>query len=141
MARSLRSILPMLLPLALSLAAGGCSQDPFERPGTWRPVGANESNLRAMVANKNDLVRGQAALGERGDAGANAARRLLIECRRQLPLLSASTIGILQQPRREPPLPGLAGGADNCSGASRSGRGGGGQNQAQEQTPVLLLPQ
>lgn len=115
MARSLRSALPMLLPVALSLAAAGCTQDPFERPGTWHPIGANEHNLRAMVANQNDLARGQAAIGERGSAGANAASRLFLERRRQLPVLRASTIGALQQQQDEP-LPSLGG---RAGGASR----------------------
>lgn len=63
-----------LLPLIL---VAGCAAEPFERPGTWRATGANEQNLRAMVANPADLERGQqATTPARGDPAASAATRL-----------------------------------------------------------------
>ena len=45
--------------LLLALALAGCADtDPYERPGVWRPNGANDANLRAMVAVPSDLVQG-----------------------------------------------------------------------------------
>ncbi len=69
---------PRLIPLAAALVIGGCTaQEPYERPGTWRATGANDANLRAMVANPSDLDRGVApAAPARGEMGALAASRL-----------------------------------------------------------------
>jgi hypothetical protein len=67
-----------LLWLPLALAAGGCiDPEPFTRPNTWQATGANDANLRAMIANPADLQRGQApATAARGEAAALAAARL-----------------------------------------------------------------
>lgn len=64
--------------LAALLAVGGCAglADPFERPGTWRPGGANDANLRAMIANPADLERGEGDARGRGRQAANAIERL-----------------------------------------------------------------
>ena len=44
---------------AFLLTLSGCaSQDPYTREGVWRPNGANDNNLRSMVANPEDLVTG-----------------------------------------------------------------------------------
>jgi hypothetical protein len=59
--RPLRLLLPILGPLL-----AGCQQqsqqDPFDRRDTWKLApegfGANDANLRAMVANPPDLVAG-----------------------------------------------------------------------------------
>jgi len=50
-------------PLALAtLALGGCSMtDPYQREGTWKPLGVNDLNIAAQVANPADLTRGQTA--------------------------------------------------------------------------------
>jgi type IV pilus biogenesis protein CpaD/CtpE len=40
------------------------------RDGMWRPNGANESNLRAMVASPSDLVRGMPSEGNGQQAAA-----------------------------------------------------------------------
>jgi hypothetical protein len=93
----------------LSLWAAGCSaEDPIDRYGTWKPTGANDWNVRAMVANPGDLARGEAAATDRGDAGAQAVTRLLLERRR--PLIRETTSNI-EQPQQSPdqPLPGLGG--------------------------------
>jgi hypothetical protein len=68
----------LLLWLPLALAAGGCMDpEPYTRPGTWQATGANDANLRAMVANPADLQRGVApATASRGEAAALAAARL-----------------------------------------------------------------
>jgi type IV pilus biogenesis protein CpaD/CtpE len=50
---------PHLLFISVLLALAGCAEtDPYEREGVWRPNGANDANLRAMVANPADLARG-----------------------------------------------------------------------------------
>ncbi len=122
MARRFRSFALLMLPTVLLTALGGCTQDPFERPGTWKPIGANEHNLRAMVASPDHLERGVAADTERGSAASTAVTRLLIERRRQLPNVRTSTIGgggvQQQQQAADPPLPGL-GGTGGTGGASR----------------------
>lgn len=65
-------------PLLLLLAAcGPLTQDPFDRPGTWRATGANEANLRAMVAEPRDLQQGRAAPTTRGQAATPGVDRLL----------------------------------------------------------------
>ena len=54
----------------LGLLLAGCAQDQLRAPGTWTPTGANERNLRAMIADPQDLWRGQASATSRGAAGA-----------------------------------------------------------------------
>jgi hypothetical protein len=45
--------------LVLVLVLGGCQQmDPFTREGAWRPMRANEANLRVHVADPAMLDRG-----------------------------------------------------------------------------------
>lgn len=67
-----------LLWLPLALAAAGCiDPEPYTRPGTWQATGANDANLRAMIANPADLQRGQTpTTASRGEAAAIAAARL-----------------------------------------------------------------
>lgn len=110
-------------PAALLLLVAGCTNaDPIDRPGTWQATGANDRNLRAMIANTADLEVGVAPATERGNAGANAATRLLLERRRPLPAARASDIGALSQQPTDPPLPGL-GARSGSSGSSGSGGG------------------
>ena len=50
------------------LAVSGCglaTRDTWNDPGTWKPTGANEANLQAMIANPDDLYEGR---GERGSS-------------------------------------------------------------------------
>ncbi len=62
---------------ALPLLAAGCmTPEPFEREGTWRATGANQTNLRAMVADPSHLDRGIApATPTRGEAAARGISR------------------------------------------------------------------
>jgi len=55
---------------------GGCAFDPYEVPGTWRPLGANEQNLRVMLARPADVLGGTGDPGSDGHRGANAVDRL-----------------------------------------------------------------
>jgi type IV pilus biogenesis protein CpaD/CtpE len=62
------------LPL---LVLGGCAQiDPLTKEGIWRPTGANDANLRAMVAVPSDLAYGRAARTSDGRVAAQAVERL-----------------------------------------------------------------
>ncbi|MBV1798608.1 hypothetical protein [Siccirubricoccus sp. G192] len=81
MFRSLRVCLPSLPLLAL---LAGCTQDPFERPGTVRARGVNDANLRAMVTDPAHLQRGAEAFTSRGAAAADPVARLRRGERREL---------------------------------------------------------
>ena len=59
-----------LLAGIVALPLGACTDDPFERPGTWRPAGVNEANLRAQVVDPAMLERGVGASTDRGQQGA-----------------------------------------------------------------------
>lgn len=79
--------------------------DPFQRPGTFKPLGANDANLRVMVANPDDLL-GQSV--DNTIIGAEAAppiTRLLAGKRYPLPALNATSIGGGSQ---QAPPPGAA---------------------------------
>lgn len=59
------------------LMLGGCAQiDPLTKEGVWRPTGANDANLRAMVAVPSDLAYGRAARTSDGRSAAQAVERL-----------------------------------------------------------------
>jgi type IV pilus biogenesis protein CpaD/CtpE len=74
----------LLLPLLVSLA--GCNQiDPYTRPGNWRPNGANDANLRAMVAVPADLAVATPASPADGSLAAMAVARLRTDTVRGLP--------------------------------------------------------
>lgn len=107
--RPLRSAFAALAVL-VGLAASACSNETeIDRPGTWQPTGANEHNLRAMVADPRDLQAGAGAATERGSGAARAVTRLLIDRRR--PLLDASISRIAPgQEAADPALPGGGGG-------------------------------
>lgn len=68
------------------LALAGCdATDPYLREGVWRPNGANEANLRAMVASPSDLVRGVASVDGNGQQAAAALDRYRNDKMRPLP--------------------------------------------------------
>jgi hypothetical protein len=71
-----------------------------------------------MVAEPAHLRHGAVATSERGDAGANAATRLLTERRRPLPFASTGRLGGTAQQESQSPLPGL-GVASGGAGAAR----------------------
>jgi hypothetical protein len=73
----------LLLPLLAALAA--CDRvDPYTRPGNWRPNGANDANLRAMVAVPADLVVATPASPADGNRAAMAVARLRTDTVRPL---------------------------------------------------------
>jgi hypothetical protein len=102
-----RSAFAALIVL-LGLAASACSNDTeIDRPGTWQPTGANEHNLRAMVADPRDLEAGAGSATERGSGATRAVTRLLIDRRR--PLLNASISRLAPgQEASDPGFPGPA---------------------------------
>ena len=73
-----RVMLPWLARAVLPLLVlAGCSQiDPLTKEGVWRPTGANDVNLRAMIAVPSDLAYGRAARTSNGDQAARAVERL-----------------------------------------------------------------
>jgi type IV pilus biogenesis protein CpaD/CtpE len=72
--------------LALGCLLAGCAElDPYQRPGVWRPLGANAANLRAMVSDPRDLEYGRASGPSPGDIGAAAVARLRADAVRRLP--------------------------------------------------------
>ena len=91
---------------------GGCASDlgdPYQRPGTYRPDGANVANLRVMIVNPVDLIGG---VGESTSIGAEAAapvERQLGGKRYPLPVVSAGTTapGNAQAPPPGASAPGL----------------------------------
>jgi len=84
---AMRLIPSRLLPLLLlPWALACCTQtDPYVRPGEWHALGANSANLRAMVADQNDLYSGRGAAYSPGDQAAAAVLRLRMDQVKQLP--------------------------------------------------------
>jgi hypothetical protein len=76
---------PVLLAALLLATACASLPDPVDRPGTWSPSGANEENLRAMVADPAHLTRGTGAPGSRSAAAERPVTRLLAGERASLP--------------------------------------------------------
>ncbi len=76
----------MRISLALLLLLAGCEAiDPTTREGMWHPNGANDTNLRAMVAVPADLVRGRTPEGGDGQQAAAALDRARHDKVRPLP--------------------------------------------------------
>ena len=72
--------------LGLLLAMGGCAfTDPYERAGVWRPNGANDANLIAMVKTPSDLVQGVGDGLGNGQLAAAAIERLRADKVKPLP--------------------------------------------------------
>ncbi len=68
-----RAPLLSLIPL---LALGACNVfDPYEKPGVWRPMGANDMNFALQVVRPGDLAEGRGAATADGDAAAQAIDR------------------------------------------------------------------
>ena len=110
-------VFPLLAGASLMLSLSACDQanrDPFERIYTWQPTGANEENLRAMVANPNDLTVGQSARGSHAIIANAAVTRVLTDKVKPLPKVSTGGVG------------GGGGEAAAGGGGSTTGLGGSG---------------
>ena len=108
----------LLLPLAMLLALGACAtspftQDQFAEPGTWAPTNDNAANLRAMVADPHDLIRGRSMDGAIGSEAAMPVQKLLAGNRPPLPNTSADSVY------------GSGGGGGSSGGSGGGGSGGG----------------
>ncbi len=93
----------LLLPLA------ACSlTDPYEREGTWRPGHSNDTNLRVMLADPADLVRGVDANGSNGRQATMAVVRLRNDVVKPLPDSGVSDLKTMatSAPQAAPPPPG-----------------------------------
>ena len=76
------------------LAVGGCAYtDPLLRAGLWGPNGANEANLRTMVAVPADLVSGEPGSGGSGQQAAAALDRQRHDRARPLPDSALAKVG------------------------------------------------
>ncbi|MGG5887108.1 hypothetical protein ACLF3G_08180 [Falsiroseomonas sp. HC035] len=85
----MRKILVVLLLYPLAACGGG----DFARPGTWQASGVNDANLRLMLADPQDAMRGRAAATDRAQPGSLAIQRLERDRRRSLPDSRAARIG------------------------------------------------
>ncbi|BBK31531.1 hypothetical protein STHU_21650 [Allostella humosa] len=79
----------------MALALAGCSApvEPTQREGTWRPIGSNDTNLRAMVADPAHLSQGAESSGGRGWQASQAIGRLRDDKVKSLPDVRASRVG------------------------------------------------
>lgn len=108
----------LLLRIGLvALAAGtpgGCAIfDPFERPGMWRPNGANDVNLELQVVRPSDLVQGRGTTDSDGLTAAAAVDRLRHDRVKELPQTGISGVG----------AGGGGGGGGSSGGSAPSGSG------------------
>lgn len=71
--------------LCLLLLSGCTATDPLYREGLWRPVGANQANLVAMVADPQDLVNGVPTPFGSGGVAAEAVARYRADKVKALP--------------------------------------------------------
>jgi hypothetical protein len=91
----------------LLILLGGCSTiDPYAREGVWRPLGANEANLRVHVADPAMLDRGVDDRNADGRVMAQAVDRYRHDRVRPLPASSVSRV----QPTGQGPTPTASGG-------------------------------
>ncbi len=75
-----------LTALLLLITLAACDRtDPYLRDGAWRPNGANDANLRAMVVIPSDLAVATRASPADGALAAAALSRLHHDRVRQLP--------------------------------------------------------
>lgn len=104
-------IAAMIAGLLVTSNLTGCSalQDPYERPGTWASEGVNDANLRAMIADPNDLALGRGTERALAVEAVPPVARLLSGHRPSLPTESASGIGAETQSQPTP-----QGGAGNA---------------------------
>lgn len=84
----------IVIAVLLALAVAACdSFDPYDREGGWRPTGANEANLRAMLVEPDELFVGTSERGSDGQIGGAAVERLRADRVRPLPASRLVQIG------------------------------------------------
>ncbi len=81
----------LVLPfLALGLLSGCAMIDPYQRPGVWRPMGANEMNFELQVNRASDLVKGRGTDEIDAQSAVAAIERMRTDKMKPLPSASAS---------------------------------------------------
>jgi hypothetical protein len=100
--------------LLLLLVLAGCKQtDPYLRQGVWRPNGANEANLRAMVVVPSELVSAAPAAPADGGLSATALNRLRHDQVRRLPDTGVAQVVPVGNGQSTQPLPAAPAGTGN----------------------------
>jgi hypothetical protein len=109
---------------AAGFALAACTEtEPYVRAGDWRPLGANAANLRAMVANPNDLVAGHGELVSDGEAAADPVTRLREGNVHPLPNSALTDVKVNDAGSPAPPVAPPAGAAPPAAGTDASGAG------------------
>ena len=102
--------------LVLLSILNACAPDPYTRPQTWHlpptGFGANDSNLRAMLVNPNDLAAGASDGTSTGPLSVRPIDALVTGRRKPLPSISASTIGVGSQQGQQGQAAGGQGGSN-----------------------------
>ncbi len=107
-------MLRTVLLLSLIPALSACDlTDPYLRAGAWRPNGANEANLRAMVAVPADLVLAAPQGPADGALAADALNRLRHDNVRPLPDSGVAQIVPVSGGTSTPPAAAPASGNGN----------------------------
>ncbi len=65
-----------IVSAVVALLLGCAGPEPFDRPNTWRPTGANAANLAVMAARPAELARGRGTGPADGQVAAAAVDRL-----------------------------------------------------------------
>jgi hypothetical protein len=66
------------LAAGTAMTLGGCAvMDPYERPGVWVPMGANDLNRELQVARPTDLVQGRGTTDSYGQTASDAVDRMV----------------------------------------------------------------
>jgi hypothetical protein len=82
------------LAAGIATSLGGCAiMDPYERPGVWRPMGANDLNRELQVSRPTDLVQGRGTTDSDGQTAAAAVDRLAHDRVKALPDSDISGVG------------------------------------------------
>lgn len=105
---AMRHFRPEALCCVLALLAGCSSLEPYRKPYAWHPMGANQANLAAMVADPHDLARGQSVQAVDAQAPVRAIERVRED-----------------KPKRLPSTSGLLGGAMGAGSGLAAGANGG----------------